>query len=43
MTDRQRERGVVLRPDLSMRARIVLDKRSFLQWLIDPIAAVSAR
>jgi membrane fusion protein len=43
MTERQRDRGVVLRPDLALQARIVLDKRSFLQWLIDPIAAVSAR
>ena len=43
MSARQRDRGVVLRPDLALQARIVLDRRSFLQWLIDPIAAVSAR
>jgi membrane fusion protein len=43
LTERQRERGVVLRSDLALNARIVLARRSFLQWLFDPFAAVARR
>lgn len=43
LTERQRERGVVLRSDLALDARIVLARRSFLQWLVDPFAAVARR
>jgi len=43
LTERQRTRGVVLRPDLALNARIVLARRSFLQWLFDPLAAVAQR
>ena len=43
LSARQRERGVVLRSDLALDARIVLARRSFLQWLFDPLAAVAAR
>jgi membrane fusion protein len=43
LTARQRERGVVLRSDLALNARIVLARRSFLQWLVDPLAAVARR
>lgn len=43
LSERQRARGVVLRPDLALNARIVLARRSFLQWLFDPIAAVMRR
>jgi len=41
LTATQRGRGVVLRPDLALSARIVLDRRSFLQWLVDPVTAVA--
>lgn len=41
LTATQRSRGVVLRPDLALSARIVLDRRSFLQWLVDPVTAVA--
>ena len=43
LSERQRARGVVLRPDLALNARIVLARRSFLQWLFDPLAAVARR
>lgn len=43
LTERQRGRGVTLRPDLALNARIVLARRSFLQWLFDPLAAVVRR
>lgn len=43
LTPVQRTRGVVLRPDLALSARIILDRRSFLQWLVDPVSAVSKR
>jgi membrane fusion protein len=41
LSERQRARGVVLRPDLALNARIVLARRSFLEWLFDPLAAVA--
>ncbi|MBB5985012.1 HlyD family secretion protein [Sphingobium lignivorans] len=41
LSERQRARNVVLRPDLALDARIVLARRSFLQWLVDPFAAVA--
>lgn len=40
---RQRERGLVLRPGLVASGRIILDRRSFFHWLIDPISAVARR
>ncbi len=43
LSERQRQRGVLLRSDLALQARIVLARRSFLQWLIDPLAAVAQR
>lgn len=43
LTAAQRARGIVLRPDLALTARIVLDRQSFFQWLINPLAAVSKR
>ncbi|MBT2189015.1 HlyD family secretion protein [Sphingobium nicotianae] len=42
-SERQRQRGMLLRSDLALQARIVLARRSFLQWLIDPLAAVAQR
>lgn len=42
-SERQRARGMVLRPDLALGARIVLARRSFLQYLVDPLAAVARR
>jgi membrane fusion protein len=41
--ERQQVRGLILRADLALDARIVLARRSFLQWLFDPLAAVAQR
>ncbi|MEO8374412.1 MAG: HlyD family efflux transporter periplasmic adaptor subunit [Sphingomonas bacterium] len=34
---------VALQPGMTLKANIVLDKRSFLEWLLEPIEAVRAR
>ena len=43
LTARQRERGIVLRSELALEAHIVLARRSFVQWLFDPLTAVARR
>lgn len=43
LTARQRDRGILLRPGLAADGRIILDRRSFLHWLVDPLSAVARR
>jgi membrane fusion protein len=35
--------GAVLQPGMTLQANIVLERRSFLQWLLDPVMAVKNR
>lgn len=37
------KRGIVLQPGMTLQAGIVLERRSFLRWLLSPLTAVSRR
>lgn len=43
LTPRQTRRGILLRPGLAASGRIILDRRSFLQWIIDPLGSITRR
>jgi membrane fusion protein len=32
-----------LRPDMSLRADIIIDRRSLIQWLFDPLLSARGR
>lgn len=38
-----RRRNVVLQPGMTLMANIVLERRSFMQWLLSPLSAVTQR
>lgn len=41
--DGLRRRNVVLQPGMTLMANIVLERRSFMQWLLSPLSAVTRR